>query len=343
MKRKMCKVFENNGLSITIEANSKVVNFLDINLDLNSGIFKPFMKENDTPTYVHSKSNHPPVVLKNIPLGVNRRLNTISANKDVFVAAAVPYQNALNKSGFSHKLEFQPAEECTTKKKNRKRNVTWFNPPYSANVKTNVGKEFLKLIDSAFPFNNPLCKLFTRQTVKVSYKCMPNMAQAVSRHNMKVLQGNQQQQLQQPGCNCRGGPGNCPVQGHCKTDCVVYRATVKETMSGSTETYTGVTGNTFKERWYGHRNDMKNEKKRLSSKLSSHIWDLKDERKDFEIKWSLIDRSTAFNPITKKCRICLKEKYQIMYNGEGSTLNKRQEIFNSCRHRTQKLLVNVKS
>ena len=141
----------------------------------------------------------------------------------------------------------------------------------------------------------------------------------------------------------RVASATCPVQGRCKTDCVVYRATVKEIMSGSMETYTGVTGNTFKERWYGHRGDMRNEKKRLSSRLSSHIWDLKDERKDFEVKWSLIDRSTSFNPITRKCRICLKEKYQIMYNGNGSSLNKRQEIFNTCRHRTQKLLVNVKS
>ena len=199
------------------------------------------------------------------------------------------------------------------------------------------------LFDSAFPIKNPLRKLFTRQTVKVSYKCMPNMAQAVSRHNMKVLQGNQQQHLQQPGCHCRGGKATRPVQGRCKTDCVVYRATVKEIMSGSMETYTGVTGNTFKERWYGHRGDMRNEKKRLSTRLSSYIWDLKDERKDFEVKWSLIDRSTSFNPITRKCRICLKEKYQIMYNGNGSSLNKRQEIFNTCRHRTQKLLVNVKS
>ena len=38
---------------------------------------------------------------------------------------------------------YMPTEESSTKKKNRKRNMTWFNPPYSANVKTNLGKEFL--------------------------------------------------------------------------------------------------------------------------------------------------------------------------------------------------------
>ena len=161
MKKKICKVFERNGLNITIEANSKVVNFLDINMDLNTSIYKPFMKENDTPTYVSMKSNHPPAILKNIPLGVNRRLSRISANNTVFNAAAAPYQEALASSGYSHTLEFQPPQELTTKKKNRKRNITWFNPPYSVNVQTNVGKEFLRLIDTVFPPSNPLRKLVT--------------------------------------------------------------------------------------------------------------------------------------------------------------------------------------
>ena len=122
---------------------------------------------------------------------------------------------------------------------------------------------------------------------------------------------------------------------------LVYRTTIVETLSGNTETYTGVTGNFFKIRWDGHKYDCRHEKQRLSSKLSSHIWDLKDKQISYEIKWSLIDRSTPYNPTTRKCRICLKEKYQIMYNRDGSTLNKRQEIFNTCRHRTQKLLANV--
>ena len=52
---------------ITIEANKKVVNFLDVTLDLNTGIFKPFSKPSNTALYVHSKSNHPPSIIRNIP------------------------------------------------------------------------------------------------------------------------------------------------------------------------------------------------------------------------------------------------------------------------------------
>ena len=46
IKKKLCKIFEEHELSITIEANKKVVNFLDVTLDLNTGLYKPYMKPN---------------------------------------------------------------------------------------------------------------------------------------------------------------------------------------------------------------------------------------------------------------------------------------------------------
>jgi hypothetical protein len=205
-------------------------------------------------------------------------------------------------------------------------------------VKSNVGKDFLKLIDTAFPPNNPLHKLFNRQTVKISYRCMPNMAQAISMHNGKVLNANQQTN-QQTGCNCVDGPASCPVKGKCKAKGIVYEACIKETASGKTETYTGLSCRTFKQRFNEHNKPGN----RLKSKLSSHIWDLKDKGVGFEVTWKLLDRAPAFNPITKKCRLCLKEKYYIMYHRDSSSLNKRSEVFNTCRHRTQDLLVNVKT
>ena len=66
------------------------------------------------------------------------------------------------------------------------------------NMRTNVGKEFLQLLISAFPPSNPLHKLFNWLSVKVSYKIMPNMAKAVASHNIKILKEDRpadQQQL----------------------------------------------------------------------------------------------------------------------------------------------------
>ena len=346
MKKKICKVFGNNKLGVTLEAtNAKVVNFLDVTMDLNTGTFKPFMKENDSPTYVNTCSNHPPSVLKSIPRGVNTRLSRRSSNKDIFDAAVLPFQEALAKSGFSDKLEYDPPTNSNTKKKNRRspRQKTWFNPPFSLNVSTNVGREFLQLIDTAFPTDNPLHKLFTRNTLKIGYRCMPNMAKKVKGHNAKILKDEPAQLNQQPQCKCRGGIQNCPAQGMCETQCVVYRATVTDTTVGTRETYTGVTGQSFKKRWSGHKTDSRYEKYRHSTTLSGHLWELKDQGRNFKIDWAIIEKGRDFNPITGKCDICLKEKFHIIYNRPGSSLNKREEIFNTCRHRKRKLIGNAKT
>ena len=122
---------------------------------------------------------------------------------------------------------------------------------------------------------------------------------------------NEQQAAQQTGSNCQGGTDTCPVQGKCQTDSVVYRATVTEVNSGQVETYTGVTGNTFKQRLGGHRSDINLRKNRHKSALAGHIWTLKDEGKNYDLAWNLVERAPAFNPTTRKCRVCWKEKNKV--------------------------------
>ena len=186
LKKKICGIFTENGLSITIKVNVKCVDFLDVTLDIESFIYKPYMKENDIPLYVNKQSNHPPSILKNIPLGVNKRLSNISANEQVFNNSIQPYQNALYSSGYDYKLKFEPNTGDGNKKNNRKRNITWFNPPYSLNVSSHIGKQFFEILDKSIPPNHPLRKILNRNTVKLSYRCMPNMSQCVSRHNSSV-------------------------------------------------------------------------------------------------------------------------------------------------------------
>jgi hypothetical protein len=156
-KKDICKIFKNNNLKITKEANLKIVDFLDITMDLGTELFKPFNKPNNTPLYINKQSNHPPSILKNIPLAVNRRLSVISANANVFNEAAPLYQNALKDSGYDHKLEYNPvSDNNNSNRRPRKRNITWFNPPYSSNISTNIKTKFLKLFESAFPPSHKL-------------------------------------------------------------------------------------------------------------------------------------------------------------------------------------------
>ena len=121
-RQKIVKIFEELGLKIFSTANLKVIQFLDITLDLENEVFKPYIKPGDRPLYVSSDSNHPPSILKNIPLSINRRLSSISANREIFNAAAPLYQAELDRVGYKHKLEFKPQEE-KKRKRNRKKEI----------------------------------------------------------------------------------------------------------------------------------------------------------------------------------------------------------------------------
>ena len=111
-------LFEKNGLRVEIKANLKTVDFLDVTLDIETGIFKPFVKPNNIPLYVHKHSNHPPSVINNIPKSINRRLSSISSNEEVFNQSVKIHQEALEKSGYDHTLKFEPVifEEKKDKK-----------------------------------------------------------------------------------------------------------------------------------------------------------------------------------------------------------------------------------
>ena len=144
MRNDIKRIFKENELGITITVNLQNVDFLDINMNLVNGIYKPYRKPGDTPRYVSAFSNQAPDTLRGIPGGVERRLNENSAKEEVFNHAKVIYQNELNRCGYIYELEFEEkSEQIDEEKKMRKtRRVTWYNPPYSVGVATNMKREF---------------------------------------------------------------------------------------------------------------------------------------------------------------------------------------------------------
>ena len=335
LKQQISTIFNGHGFKITIDANRKQVNFLDVTLNLEKNEFKPYLKPGDSPLYVNSNSNHPPAVTKNIPAGINRRLSSISSNKQLFDQAAPLYQRELNRNGYSFNLKYEPTEK---KKRCRNRRILWFNPPYSLNVKTHIGGKFLALLDRHFPPGSPLNILLNRNTVKVSYKCLPNMASIIAKNNSKVLNSEKSTESTE-SCNCRSKP-DCPLPGKCLVESVVYQATV-ETENGS-ETYVGLTANTFKARFGGHKSSFKKEKRKKETTLSKHIWGLKEKAEPFTLSWKILSKAQPFSQVTGLCQLCTREKYFIAYKPELGTLNCRTEMLSSCRHKRTKLLVKTK-
>ena len=287
IKKEICKVFSRNNLKITIDANKKSVDFLDTTFDLRTTTHRPFMKPNNTPLYVHKDSNHPPNIIKHIPESINKRLSTISSNETIFNQSVKPYQEALHKSGYSYKLHYDhttkhPENKSKNGKRNRRRNITWFNPPYSNNVSTNVGKCFLKILDKCFPTENQLHTILNRKTVKISYSCMPNMKNIINNHNNMIIKNNRTNPPT-PKCNCRI-QNSCPLNGKCLTTELVYQATVTRNDNQQEETYIGLTENTFKTRYNGHTSSFSNEEKKNSTTLSQYIWSLKEKKIAFTMK-----------------------------------------------------------
>ena len=344
IKKEICRVFNHNGLRITIEANKQIINFLDVTFNLNNNTYQPFTKPNTTLQYVHRDSNHPPITTKNIPAGINKRLSSLSSDKASFDQATPPYQKALDENGYKYTLHYEPA--TTTKRKNRQRNnILWYNPPFSKNVSTSIGHRFLALIDKHFPRDHQLRKIFNRNTIKISYSCMNNTKQIIDNHNKRILNSTEHTDdtasntIVNKTCNCRQ-KNTCPLNGNCLQSSVIYQATVKRNDNNTSETYIGLTENDFKTRYRNHTASFRHAKHKNSTELSKHIWTLKDSNIDHSISWRIISSSSAYNSSSKRCNLCLKEKFFIICRPELSTLNKRNELVSSCRHRNKALLRN---
>ena len=131
IKKKICNKFKEFNLQITASANSTVTDFLDVTFDLNKQEYQPYTKPGNSHLYVHTESNHPPIITKRIPKAIETRLSNISSTTEIFNKAKPEYEKALNDAGHSTKLNYNPNnnnQETGPKKKKRKRNITWYNP-----------------------------------------------------------------------------------------------------------------------------------------------------------------------------------------------------------------------
>ena len=77
------------------------------------------------------------------------------------------------------------------------------------------------------------------------------------------------------------------------------------------------------------------------TKLSKYIWSLKDQNKDFDIKWSILKTSPGHSIKSKSCNLCLLEKLVICnFKEKDRLLNKRLDLVLKCRHENKYMLIN---
>ena len=131
VKKELQVLFKKFGLNLIIECNKTAVNYIDITLSLLDGTHKPYQKPENTLQYIHKESSHPPYIIKQIPVTIETRLLDHSSNDE---HAAEDYEKAPKKSGYNVKLQHKPANQNSKNKINCKRNIIWFNPPFSKSI-----------------------------------------------------------------------------------------------------------------------------------------------------------------------------------------------------------------
>ena len=332
LKKKLVKLFHENDLKITIKINVKITEFLDVELDISKGTYKPYRKPNNPPLYINRSSNHPNTILKEIPKMIAKRNSEISSNEAIFNESIGEYQSAIERSGFDEQLRFTETNSNNTQEKKlnkqRKRKIIWFNPPFSRNVKTNIGKMFFKILSKHFPQTSKFYKIFNKNTVKISYSCTRNMKDHINAHNRKILFNKEEKS----GCNCRIKQ-NCPLQNNCLTPNIIYRADVSNDKDDEKKFYIGLTEPQFKDRYRNHTKSFKHAKYSKETELSKYIWSLKEDGKTATIEWSIVKKINTQIPRVNFCSLCLTEKLNIIMNlHDNSLLNKKTEIVSKCRH-----------
>ena len=97
---------------------------------VDESTYQPFTKPNTTLDNVHRESNYPPTTTKNILVGINRRLSSLSSDKASLDQAAPPYQKALDECGYRYTLHYEPPTTNKRKKQKTTEQHTLVQPPF---------------------------------------------------------------------------------------------------------------------------------------------------------------------------------------------------------------------
>ena len=218
----------------------------------------------------------------------------------------VEYEKALRESGYKNvNLIYTDKKDI---KRNRYRNIIWFNPTFNKNVSSNVVKQFLNLLDQHFAKSNKLHAIFNRNTVKVTYSWTQNMSSMIKSHNKNVINKDANESK---SCNCRE-KSKCPLNDQCQFTGKIYKCTVLSSDKPN-KVYLGTAEGDFKKRFSNHRKSFNNEASANDTTLSKYICELKETLNSSSILvWSIAKKVPPYSNIYKRCLLCLYEKLEII-------------------------------
>ena len=153
---------------------------------------------------------------------------------------------------------------------------------------------------------------------------MDNVKNIISSHSKKIINSGNEENGKT--CNCKN-KSDCPLDNKCLINKIVYKAEIEtnnDTNELSTKVYFGISETEFRPRYNNHTMSFKNQTHKNDTELLKYIWSLKDENKDFDIKWSISKKSSGYS---------IERQADML-------LNKRLDLASKCRHENKYILMN---
>ena len=144
------------------------------------------------------------------------------------------------------------------------------------------------------------------------------MTQIINSHNRKAKQPKKEEGL---SCNCRQ-KDDCPIDGKCHAMNTVCKC-IASVPTKPDKSHRGLSEVESKKRYYNHRKSFRNQHYQLETMLSSYVWEKKPTIDQIpSLKWSIITVLPAYSNITKRCQLCLYEKYAIFTYPDPEIMSK---------------------
>ena len=186
-----------------------------------------------------------------------------------------------------------------------------------------------------------LHKIFNRNTVKISYSCMPNLNKTSTattspfytkrscRQDLAIVEWKQNALWVETASRNRLSQ-------------FTKRPSPQKIITLPRPTCMGLTENSFKTRSSNHKSSFANANKRNNTELRKYIWYLKENLTKFKGTWRILKHASSYNPTSNKCNLCLWEKYFTFCKPDLASLNKRNELTSSCKHVNKYALENFR-
>ena len=161
------------------------------------------------------------------------------------------------------------------------------------------------------------------------------MSRVIKQHNCKVLSTKNVDRLG----NCRNKDSS-HLGGKCLQTCIVYKADV--ITNKDSHIYCGASDGEFKSRYNNYTNSFCHRHRQQDREFLKYIWKLQDKGINLLLKWSIIPYASTYRYGSRRCDLCLTEKYVIARAEEKSLSNERTKLISKCHHRNKYIFKNIK-